>query len=71
MSAPRLTTAQKREIVRRYKAGDPISNISADFGVHVSYPTVLARRYGASPRSSETKGTNVAAALQRRAWAQS
>lgn len=46
MSAPRLTAEQKNEMVRRYAAGELLTAIAADFGVHPGYPSLLAKRRG-------------------------
>jgi transposase-like protein len=47
MSAPRLSELEKREIVKAYRRGDPIKEIALRFGVHQSYPVILAKRRGA------------------------
>lgn len=48
MSAPRLSAAVKREIVISYRAGVKTKDIADRFGVHESYPGVLAKRYDIS-----------------------
>lgn len=50
MSAPRLTGEQKLAILRDFKAGAPLADIAAKFGVDQSYPRILARRRGLPPR---------------------
>ncbi len=44
MSAPRLSEFTKREIVKAYGRGTPISAIAMRYGVDQSYPAVLAKR---------------------------
>lgn len=44
MSAPRLSAAQKSEILQAYGRGERLKDIAARFGVHQSYPGVLAKR---------------------------
>lgn len=48
MSAPRLSEFEKREILKAYRRGDPIRDIANKFGVHQSYPAILARRRAAT-----------------------
>lgn len=54
MSAPRLTSFDKGSILAAYIVGEPIKSISERFGVHPSYPGLLAKRRGFSLRSSTT-----------------
>lgn len=46
MSAPRLTQEIKQAIVADYLAKIPIRELAEKYGVHQSYPGLLARRYG-------------------------
>lgn len=59
MSGPRLTTAQKAEIVRMYKRGEKISVIAAAFDVAYSYPGLLAKRRNAQLRMPTTCRDNM------------
>ncbi len=52
MSAPRLTSTDKGNILAAYVGGEPIKSISERFGVHPSYPGLLAKRRGLFLRSS-------------------
>ena len=45
-----LTAEQRDEIVRRYKAGDLLKVIAADFGTYASYVSDLALRRGCVSR---------------------
>ncbi|KAB2655915.1 hypothetical protein F9K94_15420 [Brucella tritici] len=54
MSAPRLTSTDKGNILSAYVSGEPIKSISERFGVHPSYPGLLAKRRGLFLRSSAT-----------------
>lgn len=54
MSAPRLTSTDKGNILAAYVSGEPIKSISERFGVHPSYPGLLAKRRGLFLRSSAT-----------------
>lgn len=44
MSAPRLTAEQKSRIVAAWEAGENGPSIAMRFGVHESYPMLLAKR---------------------------
>lgn len=46
MSAPRLSKQARNEIVSRYLAGEKVVVIALEFGVHQSYPALLAKRRG-------------------------
>lgn len=46
MSGPRLSEKVKREIIIAYGRGVPVGMIAQQFGIHESYPGVLARRRG-------------------------
>ena len=50
MDRARLTEWQRREIVRLYCAGVPTAVLADQFKVDNSYPSLLARRYGAKLR---------------------
>lgn len=52
MSAPRLTEAEKQDMLRRYCDGENVYLIAAFYGVDASYPGLLARRRGAANRMS-------------------
>lgn len=45
MGAPRLSSETKRKILEAYLDGEKIATIAAQFGVHQSYPRILARRH--------------------------
>lgn len=53
MSAPRLDKATKDRIVAAYVAGDKVADIAERFGVHPSYPGMLAGRRGYPTRLQE------------------
>jgi len=46
MSAPRLNMLQKFAILAEYEAGVRVTAIAAKYGVHQTYPGLLAKRYG-------------------------
>ncbi len=50
MSAPRLDEKTKLEILKAYREGEPLLSIADRFKVHMSYPTLLAKRRGLSTR---------------------
>ena len=52
MAAPRLSDLIKLAILAEYVAGAPIKIIGARYGVHQSYPGMLARRRGIEFRLS-------------------
>lgn len=47
----RLTPEQQTQMLEAYQRGDPVIDIAERFGVHHSYPTLLARRRGIQTRS--------------------
>jgi transposase-like protein len=52
MGAPRLTKEAKQAILASYRRGDRVAAIAARFGVHQSYPGLLAKRRGFAVRKS-------------------
>lgn len=52
MSAPRLSSETKRKILDDYLAGEKIAHIAAKFGIHESYPRILARRHSENSGST-------------------
>jgi len=52
MSAPRLSRERKHEIINAYLAGEKVDLIAAQFGVHHTYPGILAKRYGKTLRGN-------------------
>lgn len=44
MSAPRLSERVKREIIIAYQRGEAVRSIAERYGIHESYPGVLAKR---------------------------
>lgn len=55
MSAARLSERDKAEILKAYKAGEPIKDIASRFRVDQSYPTLLARRRGVTLRERHVR----------------
>lgn len=53
MSAARLTEGQKQEILTLYIVGARSAGIAERFGVHHSYPGLLAKRRGVKARRSD------------------
>lgn len=54
MSAARLSKEQKDQIAYQYLIGINVKVIAKDFGVHHSYPSLLARRRGLITRAGLT-----------------
>lgn len=50
MSGPRLSKEQKAEICKAYEAGENITLIASRYGVHPTYPGLLAKRRNLKPR---------------------
>jgi IS30 family transposase len=50
-----LTEAQKRELIRRYKAGEPVRDIAAHFGVSKNSISTAAIRRGLRRDATHTK----------------
>lgn len=65
MSAPRLTEAQKCEILAAYLEGERSTTIAARFGVHISYPGLLAKRHGSKLRRGDDARKHMSAAKAR------
>jgi len=51
-TAWKLTSAQKRDALRRYRAGEKVGSIAASLGVCGSAISMLAGRAGLPPRRS-------------------
>lgn len=54
MKPPRtkLTAPQEHDILARYRAGEAVASIAADYLVDPSYPGLLAKRRGVKLRQS-------------------
>lgn len=53
MSAPRLTKEQRSAILLEYLGGTPVKKLAAKYGIHHSYPALLARRRGRATRAGK------------------
>lgn len=49
MSAPRLSAKAKRDIVLAYGRGEPVADIATRYGIHFTYPGILAKRRDIAP----------------------
>lgn len=53
MWANRLSKDQRDAVLDAYSKGVPVEKIAAEFGVHHTYPSLLARRRGLNTRMSK------------------
>lgn len=59
----KLSPAQRHRLIRRYRQGDPLKQIAADFRIHTSSVSECARNAGESHRQ---KGRRLTEEQQRR-----